>query len=81
MSRTMRGESVAVYLEARAILALIGPDHDADQHIHDAMTELGGICRIEGCDRDRHGKGLCDTHYRAHQRAHIEAHTINRVSQ
>ena len=73
----MRAEYVAAYLEARAILQLIGPDPDGEQHMRDLERAIGALCR--GCDQPARSLGWCDTHYRAHRRATCnEAHLINR---
>lgn len=69
--------SVETFLEARALLALLGPDLDADRHWIDMGREVGSVCRV--CDEQSRGDGLCENHYRRHLRAHRnEAARINR---
>lgn len=69
--------SVATYLEAREVLALLGPDFDADRHWTDLGRAVGVICLA--CDRPAQGRHLCQAHYRRHLRAtRNEAARINR---
>lgn len=69
--------SVETFLEARALLGILGPDLDADLHWIELGRELGDICTA--CDEQTVGRGLCQNHYRRHLRAYRnEAARINR---
>lgn len=69
--------SVETFLEARALLAILGPDLEADRHWEDMGREIGAICRI--CYEETRANRLCEHHYRRHLRAtRNEAALINR---
>jgi hypothetical protein len=69
--------SVETFLEARALLELLGPDIDADRHWIDMGREVGAVCRA--CDEPSAAQALCQNHYRRHLRAtRNEAARINR---
>lgn len=69
----------ATYREAQILLAIIGPDPDADRHMRDLEQAVGLRCIIAGCERPNKAGRMCEAHYRAHRRAVAnEAHLINR---
>lgn len=78
--------SVETFLEARALLALLGPDLDAERHWEDMGRALGVVCKL--CTEQSRAGGLCQNHYRRHLRkiqrdlrAHPnEAARINRLA-
>ena len=77
MSRRIPNGSVETFLEARELLAAIGPDLHADEHWIELGRAVGVVCKA--CDQQTAGRGLCDKHYRRHMRAHRnEAALINR---
>jgi hypothetical protein len=69
--------SVETFLEARALLELLGHDLDAERHWTDMGRELGAVCTA--CDEPTAAQALCQNHYRRHLRAtRNEAARINR---
>jgi hypothetical protein len=72
--------SVETYLEAREILALLGPDLEAERHWNEMGREVGVVCRI--CTEPTAAQSLCQNHYRRHLRAsrRNEAARINRAN-
>ena len=70
-------DAIENYLESRALLALIGPDPDAEQHMHDLGKATGALCRILDCPDPSRARGLCEAHYRSQRRATVEAHVVN----
>ena len=75
--RRIPPSSVETFLEARNLLALLGPDLEADRHWTDMGRELGAVCTH--CDEQSRSGRMCDTHYRRHYRTtRNEAARINR---
>lgn len=76
--RRIPPSSVETFLEARQLLAILGPDLNADTHWHEMGREIGVTCKT--CDNPTRAAGLCENHYRRHLRfTRNEAALINRA--
>ncbi len=76
-TRTIPAPAAPTYLHARALLRALPPDLEADQHWATLGRALGVVCTH--CHRPTAALGMCDGHYRRHQKATSnEAASINR---